>query len=101
MLVQKLASLGAGRGVFSISIAINKNGIGLGLVIADLITSQFGGKVSVESEFGEGSTFSFFFETNPIKVVESDEVLEDDGKANQISTTLKHTLVRKHDRQMS
>ena len=46
--------------------SINKNGIGLGLVIADLIVQQFGGKIEVSSKFGLGTIFKFYFETVPI-----------------------------------
>jgi signal transduction histidine kinase len=40
---------------------MNKNGIGLGLVIADNLVSQFNGKIFFESEPGNGSTFQFTF----------------------------------------
>ena len=40
---------------------LNKNGIGLGLVISDKIVNQFGGKVWYESEYEVGSRFSFTF----------------------------------------
>jgi len=40
---------------------MNRNGIGLGLVIADNLVSQFNGKIYFESEPGNGSKFSFTF----------------------------------------
>ena len=40
---------------------MNKNGIGLGLVIADNLVSQFNGKIQFESEPGNGSTFQCTF----------------------------------------
>ena len=38
---------------------MNKQGIGLGLVISDNIVSQFDGKLGVKSRYGKGSTFMF------------------------------------------
>jgi len=38
---------------------LNPKGIGLGLAIADHIVTQYGGKMGVQSEYGQGSTFSF------------------------------------------
>ena len=40
---------------------LNKNGIGLGLVIAEHITSCFGGNMSFSSIEGRGSKFSFYY----------------------------------------
>jgi signal transduction histidine kinase len=40
---------------------MNKNGVGLGLYIAKQITLQFDGEIDVDSEVGEGSTFTFRF----------------------------------------
>ena len=40
---------------------MNTHGIGLGLVISKHIVEAFGGKISVNSEFGEGSNFTFTF----------------------------------------
>ena len=40
---------------------LDKNGIGLGLNICKNIVGQFGGKISVSSEYGRGSTFTFAF----------------------------------------
>ena len=41
---------------------MNKNGIGLGLVIMDKITNQFGSKITFKSNPNEGSTFTFEFQ---------------------------------------
>ena len=38
---------------------MNKNGIGLGLVIANKLVTEFEGNMSFTSEFGKGSEFSF------------------------------------------
>lgn len=45
---------------------LNKNGIGLGLVISDEIAQKFGGEISFKSKLGEGSTFKFTFLINEI-----------------------------------
>ena len=39
----------------------NKNGVGLGLVIADLIVKKFDGTINFESQVGKGSNFYFTF----------------------------------------
>ena len=49
---------------------LNKNGIGLGLVISDEIAQKFGGEISFKSKLGEGSTFKFTFLINEIQHVE-------------------------------
>ena len=41
---------------------MNAKGIGLGLFICKKIANKFGGDVSVESVYGQGSKFSFSFE---------------------------------------
>lgn len=38
---------------------LNSNGIGLGLMISDMIVSKYEGKITFDSTYGEGSTFSF------------------------------------------
>ena len=40
---------------------MNKNGIGLGLVIIDNIVNKFGGKIGFYSKSEEGSEFFFTF----------------------------------------
>lgn len=45
----------------------NKNGVGLGLVIAKMIVQQFDGDISCTSEEGKGSTFSFTIKLEPIE----------------------------------
>jgi signal transduction histidine kinase len=43
---------------------MNKNGIGLGLVISDELVQKFGGDITFKSKIGEGSTFKFTFLIN-------------------------------------
>ena len=45
---------------------INTNGIGLGLVISQLIIQKFNGVIDFDSKFGEGSQFHFTFEVEPL-----------------------------------
>ena len=40
---------------------LNSNGIGLGLMISDMIVTKYNGKITFDSTFGQGSTFSFTF----------------------------------------
>jgi len=41
-------------------------GTGLGLTIAhDIVTSEFGGTIDVESHVGEGTTFTLWFPRRP------------------------------------
>jgi len=49
---------------------INTNGIGLGLVISQLIIKKFNGLIDFDSEFGKGSCFYFTFEVEPFDNME-------------------------------
>ena len=55
---------------------INTQGIGLGLVISQMIVEHFGGQISFESEHGQGTTFTFTFETEPLSATEITEIGE-------------------------
>jgi len=48
---------------------MNQNGIGLGLVISQLIVEQFGGAVTFDSAAGKGSCFSFTFKLKAVAMV--------------------------------
>ena len=49
-------------GFLDASKELNAKGVGLGLHISQRISEQFGGKIVLESEFGQGSTFIFLFD---------------------------------------
>ena len=40
---------------------MNKDGVGVGLVISERIVSKFDGKITFKSEHGKGSNFTFTF----------------------------------------
>ena len=40
---------------------MNKDGVGVGLVISERIVSKFDGKITFKSESGKGSNFTFTF----------------------------------------
>ena len=63
------------------SSSVNKNGVGLGLVISKQITQQFEGDITIDSELGVGSTFPFQFKLNPPPPVE-DKNLENESQIN-------------------
>lgn len=48
-------------GFIKSSLHMNKHGIGLGLVIAKMVTNEFGGDMNFTSQEGEGSQFFFNF----------------------------------------
>lgn len=52
---------------------MNTQGIGLGLVIADQIVSQFDGDIKFKSKLGVGSTFTFTFQLEELH----DDVIQD------------------------
>ena len=43
---------------------LNKEGVGLGLVICKNLTEALGGNISVTTKLGEGSTFTLTFPKN-------------------------------------
>ncbi|WP_297440901.1 ATP-binding protein [Sulfurimonas sp.] len=67
-------------------IAFNKNGTGLGLSISQQLAKLMGGKVSVQSEIGKGSTFTTEI---PIEVnLEECQVIEDIKKYQQLKMVI-------------
>ena len=46
---------------------MNTNGVGLGLAISKQIAEQYNGTITVESELGVGSVFTFCFELDDPK----------------------------------
>ena len=58
----------------------NRGGTGLGLSIVKALVELLGGKISLKSAPGKGSTFSFFINYNPVKIpshVAADETDKD------------------------
>ena len=57
---------------------MNIHGIGLGLNISKVIIEQFGGKIEVNSVYGEGSTFKFtlklFDRNDDEQIIEAKEI---------------------------
>ena len=49
---------------------LNSNGIGLGLMISDLIVTKFNGEISLQSEYNKGSTFTFTFKVEAFEAEE-------------------------------
>ena len=41
---------------------LNTKGVGLGLHISQQITGEFGGKILLDSDLGEGATFTFLID---------------------------------------
>ena len=52
---------------------MNTQGIGLGLVIAEQIVSQFDGDITFKSKLGLGSTFVFTFKLYDLDLAELDQ----------------------------
>ena len=50
---------------------VNTNGIGLGLVISQLIIKKFNGIIDFTSKYGEGSCFYFTFEVEDFDKMEN------------------------------
>ena len=75
-------------GFLSDSQQMNKQGVGLGLVIAKQICQQFGGDIKVQSEPGVGTTFTYYFKLESIReshqdiqsIEEKDEGFQADSK---------------------
>ena len=63
---------------------MNTQGIGLGLAIAEHIVKQFDGYIRLESELGQGSTFTFAF-----RLEKEEEILvsNQDNEKNLINSS--------------
>ena len=76
---------------------MNKQGVGLGLVISKNIVNQFNGEIRFDSEINVGSNFTYTFMLSPEDNVESSqeqEVIElQDHRPIMNSETLKFSWV--------
>ena len=77
---------------------MNKQGVGLGLVISKKIVNQFNGEIRFDSEINVGSNFTYTFMLSPEDNVESSleeqEVIElRDNRPIMNSETLKFSWV--------
>lgn len=57
----------------------NRGGLGLGLTISKMIVQEFGGEITVESQFGKGSKFSFWIPIEDSNKI-NHEILEQSGQ---------------------
>lgn len=55
----KLTTLFKAFGKLDDKVGLNKNGVGLGLMISKDIVEATGGQIKIESVFGQGTTFKF------------------------------------------
>ena len=53
---------------------MNRNGIGLGLVISEMIVTEFEGIIDFDSVPDEGSTFIFTFKLTDAQPIDQNEV---------------------------
>lgn len=60
-----------GERIFDPYYSTKRNGRGMGLTVADGIARMTGGGITVQSKWGEGSTFSVYFPASEAKAIES------------------------------
>ena len=70
---QKLPSLFKAFGKLDDKVGLNKNGVGLGLMISKDIVEASGGHIKIESEVGKGTTFKFDMVVGVLQNSESPE----------------------------
>ena len=65
---------------------MNTKGVGLGLVIAKMITEKFDGEITLDSTVGVGSTFTFRFKLDPILDDLEAKRLKKKGSGNMLNS---------------
>ena len=66
-------------------------GTGLGMAITKSLVEMMGGKIIVQSKYGEGSKFSVYFKQKIVKMI--DDTTEEDKKEEKVSYKGKNVLV--------
>lgn len=81
------------------TVSLGNQGTGLGMAICSLLAKSMGGGLSVESELGEGSTFTFTFTAEPAEI--SEEVTAHEKTAEGFPTGVKPRILIAEDNELN